>query len=45
VTYLLKARIVDSEEMSIARELQGKHVSMVTNTLVTIEELVDSKGY
>jgi hypothetical protein len=38
-TDLLKARIVESQEVAVARELHGKHVSAVMNTNATIEEL------
>jgi hypothetical protein len=35
VTSFFKARIVESEETDVARELQDKHVSTVTNTHAT----------
>jgi hypothetical protein len=39
VTDLLRARIVESQEAAVAGELNGKHVSAVTNTHAAIEEL------
>jgi hypothetical protein len=42
VAYLLKARIVESEETAVARKLHGKHISSVTNTHATIEELLEA---
>jgi hypothetical protein len=39
ITDLLRARIVESQEAAVARELHGKHVSAVTNTNATIETL------
>jgi hypothetical protein len=38
VAYLLKARVVEPEEMATARELHGKHVSVVMSTHATIEK-------
>jgi hypothetical protein len=37
---LLRARIVESQEAAIARELNGKQVCAIMNTHVTIEELL-----
>jgi hypothetical protein len=36
----LKAGIVEPEETAIARQKLGKHVSAVTNTCTTVEELL-----
>jgi hypothetical protein len=38
VTWRLKARIVEQEEMPVARKRHGKLVSMATNTYATTEE-------
>jgi hypothetical protein len=42
VTHPLKARIVEPKEMAIAREWLSEHTSAVTNTHITIEELLEA---
>jgi hypothetical protein len=37
----LNARIVEPEEMAVARQWLGKHFPLVMNTHVTTEELLD----
>jgi hypothetical protein len=41
MTQQMKARIVDPEKLSIARQQYSKHVSAVTNNHTTTEELLE----